>query len=37
MSAIWDHVESVVNQPKSSPSPVLNTRSLLEIRRTEVR
>jgi hypothetical protein len=35
MSAIWDHVESVVNQPNPSPSPVLNTRSPLEIRRTE--
>ena len=29
MSAIWGHVESVVNQPKSPPSLVLNTRTPL--------
>ena len=35
MSAIWGHVESVVNQPKSPPSLVLNTRTSLGTRRTE--
>ena len=35
MSAIWGHVESVVNQPKSPPSLVLNTRTPLGTRRTE--
>lgn len=29
MSAIWGHVESVVNQPKSLPRLVLNMRTLL--------
>ena len=35
MSAIWGHVESVVNQPKSPSSLVLNTRTSLGTRRTE--
>jgi hypothetical protein len=35
MSAIWGHVESVVNQPKSPPSLLLNTRTPLGNRRTE--
>jgi hypothetical protein len=35
MSAIWGHVESVVNQPKSPPNLVLNTRAPLGTRRTE--
>lgn len=35
MSAIWGHVESVVNQPKSSPSLVLSTRTAVGARRTE--
>ena len=35
MPAIWGHVESVVNQPKSPPSLVLNTRTPLGTRRTE--
>ena len=35
MSVIWGHVESVVNQPKSPPSLVLNTRTPLGTRRTE--
>ena len=35
MSAIWGHVESVVNQPKYPPSLVLNTRTPLGTRRTE--
>lgn len=35
MPVIWGHVESVVNQPKSPPSLVLNTRIPLGTRRTE--
>ena len=35
MSAIWGHVESVVNQPEYPPSLVLNTRTPLGTRRTE--
>lgn len=35
LSAIWGHVESVVNQPKSPPSLVLTTRTPLGARRTE--
>ena len=35
MPAIWGHVESVVNQPESPPSLVLNTRTPLGTRRTE--
>ena len=35
MSAIWGHVESVVNQPKSPPSLILNMRTPLGTRRTE--
>ena len=35
MSAIWGHVESLVNQPESPPSLVLNTRTPLGTRRTE--
>jgi hypothetical protein len=35
MSAIWGHVESVVNQPKSPPILVLNKRTPLGTRRTE--
>jgi hypothetical protein len=35
MSAIWGHVESVVNQPKSPPSLILNTRTALGTRYTE--
>lgn len=35
MSAIWGRVESVVNQPKSPPSLILNTRTPLGTRRTE--
>ena len=35
MSAIWGHVESVVNQPECPPSLVLNTRASVGARRTE--
>ena len=35
MSVIWGHVESVVNQPESPPSLVLNTGVPLGTRRTE--
>jgi hypothetical protein len=35
MSAIWGHVESVVNQPKSPPSLVLNMKASLGACRTE--
>ncbi|MBU6481392.1 MAG: hypothetical protein KGS09_12710 [Nitrospirae bacterium] len=35
MSAIWGHVESVVNQPKSPPSLVLTARTPVGARRTE--
>jgi len=35
MSAIWGHVESVVNQPKSLPSLALNMRTPLETCRTK--
>lgn len=35
MSAIWGHVESVVNRTKHPPSLVLNTRTSLGARRTE--
>lgn len=35
MSAIWGHVESVVNQPKSLPSLRLNMRTLVGTCRTE--
>jgi len=35
MSAIWGHVESVVNQPKYPPSLVLNRRTSSGICRTE--
>jgi hypothetical protein len=35
MSAIWGHVESVVNQPECPPSLVLTTRTPLGAHRTE--
>jgi hypothetical protein len=35
MSAIWGHVESVVDQPECPPSLVLNTRTSVVARRTE--
>jgi len=35
MPTIWGHVESVVNQPKSPPSLVLNMRTPLGTRRTK--
>ena len=35
MSAIWGHVESVVNQTKYPPSLVLNTRTPAGAHRTE--
>jgi hypothetical protein len=35
MSAIWGHVESVVNKPKSPPSLILNMRTPFGTRRTE--
>jgi hypothetical protein len=35
MSAIWGHVESVVNQPKSLPSLRLNMRTLVGTCHTE--
>ena len=35
MSAIWGHVESVVNRQKSPPSLVLNSRTAVGACRTE--
>jgi hypothetical protein len=35
MPVIWGHVESIVNQPKSPPRLVLNTRILFGTCRTE--